>query len=52
MSAPRTLSQKVWDRHLVRTGDRHTDLKSGTDQIMRQLAQLLPKEYQGAYRQD
>jgi 3-isopropylmalate/(R)-2-methylmalate dehydratase large subunit len=26
MSAPRTLSQKVWDRHLVRTGDGLPDL--------------------------
>ena len=26
MSAPRTLSQKVWDRHVVRTGDGQPDL--------------------------
>ena len=26
MSAPRTLSQKVWDRHVVRTGDGLPDL--------------------------
>ena len=35
---------------LAKSGDRHADLKNGTDQIMRQLASLLPPEYQGAYR--
>lgn len=35
---------------LAKSGDRHTDLKNGTDEIMRQLARLLPPEYQGAYR--
>lgn len=36
--------------HLVKTGDRHADLKAGTDQIMRSLAHLLPPEYRGIYR--
>ena len=36
---------------LTRTGDRHADLESGTDRIMRELACLLPPEYQGVYRQ-
>ena len=36
---------------LAKTGDRHADLKTGTDQIMRSLARLLPPEYQGAYRE-
>lgn len=36
---------------LGKSGDRHADLKNGTDQIMRQLARLLPPEYQGAYRE-
>ncbi len=35
---------------LARSADRHADLKSGTDEIMRQLARLLPPEYQGVYR--
>jgi 1-acyl-sn-glycerol-3-phosphate acyltransferase len=35
---------------LARSGDRHADLKAGTDQIMRQLAHLLPEEYRGVYR--
>lgn len=35
---------------LAKSGDRHTDLKNGTDEIMRQLARLLPPEYQGVYR--
>jgi 1-acyl-sn-glycerol-3-phosphate acyltransferase len=34
---------------LVRSGDRHADVKNGTDQIMRQLARLLPPEYRGVY---
>ena len=37
---------------LARSGDRHADLRNGTDQIMRQLARLLPPEYQGAYRDE
>ena len=37
---------------LAKSGDRHTDLKTGTDQIMRSLARLLPPEYRGIYRQD
>jgi 1-acyl-sn-glycerol-3-phosphate acyltransferase len=36
--------------HLATTGDRHTDLENGTEQIMRTLASLLPPEYQGVYR--
>lgn len=36
---------------LAKSGDRHADLKNGTDQIMRQLARLLPEEYRGAYRE-
>lgn len=36
---------------LTKSGDRHADLKTGTDQIMRSLARLLPPEYQGAYRE-
>lgn len=36
---------------LTRSADRHADLKNGTDQIMRQLAGLLPMEYRGAYRE-
>lgn len=36
---------------LARSGDRHADLKNGTDQIMRHLAHLLPPEYQGVYRE-
>ncbi len=35
---------------LEKTGERRADLKTGTDQIMRALARLLPPEYQGAYR--
>ncbi|MBI5935172.1 MAG: 1-acyl-sn-glycerol-3-phosphate acyltransferase [Chloroflexi bacterium] len=35
---------------LDKIGDRHADLKNGTDRIMRELANLLPEEYQGAYR--
>ena len=37
---------------LEKSGDRHADLKNGTDRIMRELANLLPEEYQGAYRQE
>jgi 1-acyl-sn-glycerol-3-phosphate acyltransferase len=36
--------------HLARSADRHADLANGTDQIMRQLAHLLPPEYRGTYR--
>lgn len=36
---------------LVKTGDRRADLENGTAQIMRQLARLLPPEYQGMYRE-
>jgi len=36
--------------HLAKSGDRHADLRNGTDQIMRELARLLPPEYQGKYR--
>ena len=36
---------------LSKTGDRRADLKNGTEQIMRELARLLPDEYQGAYRE-
>jgi 1-acyl-sn-glycerol-3-phosphate acyltransferase len=35
---------------LETTGDRHADLKSGTERIMRELARILPPEYQGIYR--
>ena len=37
---------------LTRSSDRHADLKNGTDHIMRELANLLPEEYQGAYREE
>jgi 1-acyl-sn-glycerol-3-phosphate acyltransferase len=37
---------------ITKTGDRRSDLKNGTEQIMRSIASLLPPEYQGAYRQD
>jgi 1-acyl-sn-glycerol-3-phosphate acyltransferase len=37
--------------HLTKSGDRHTDLSNGTDQIMRELARILPPKYQGMYRQ-
>jgi len=36
---------------ITRTGDRRSDLRNGTEQIMRSIASLLPPEYQGAYRQ-
>jgi 1-acyl-sn-glycerol-3-phosphate acyltransferase len=35
---------------IAKSGDRHADLKTGTDQIMRALSRLLPPEYQGIYR--
>lgn len=34
---------------LTRSADRHADLKNGTEQIMHQLARLLPPEYRGVY---
>jgi 1-acyl-sn-glycerol-3-phosphate acyltransferase len=37
---------------LAKSGDRHADLRNGTDQIMRELARLLPPEYQGMYRDE
>jgi 1-acyl-sn-glycerol-3-phosphate acyltransferase len=37
---------------IAKSGDRRSNLVNGTDQIMRSLAQLLPPEYQGVYRQD
>ena len=36
---------------LAKSGDRHADLQAGTNQIMRELARLLPPEYQGIYRE-
>jgi 1-acyl-sn-glycerol-3-phosphate acyltransferase len=36
--------------HLAESGDRHADLRNGTDHIMRELARLLPPEYRGIYR--
>lgn len=36
---------------LAHSDDRHANLKNGTEQIMHQLARLLPKEYQGVYRE-
>ena len=36
---------------LEKSGDRHADLKNGTDRIMRELANLLPEQYRGAYRE-
>jgi 1-acyl-sn-glycerol-3-phosphate acyltransferase len=36
---------------LARSGDRHADLRDGTTRIMRELAHLLPPEYQGIYRE-
>jgi 1-acyl-sn-glycerol-3-phosphate acyltransferase len=36
---------------LEKTGDRHADLTNGTERIMRELARLLPPEYQGQYRE-
>jgi len=36
---------------IQKTGDRRADLKNGTERIMRELAQILPAEYQGIYRE-
>lgn len=36
---------------IAHTGDRRADLKNGTERIMRELARLLPPEYQGIYRE-
>lgn len=36
---------------ILHTGDRRADLKNGTERIMRELAKLLPAEYQGIYRE-
>jgi 1-acyl-sn-glycerol-3-phosphate acyltransferase len=36
---------------LEKTGERHADLKTGTDRIMCELADLLPTEYRGIYRE-
>jgi 1-acyl-sn-glycerol-3-phosphate acyltransferase len=36
--------------HLHQTGDRRADIQSGTEQIMRTLAKMLPPEYRGVYR--
>ncbi len=59
---PRIYNFKLWGKRppvtmtvgqpfrLARSEDRHANLKNGTDQIMRQLAGLLPMEYRGAYR--
>lgn len=35
-----------------KTGNRHADLKNGTDRIMRELARLLPPEYRGIYQDE
>jgi 1-acyl-sn-glycerol-3-phosphate acyltransferase len=35
---------------LTKTGDRRTDIRQGTQTIMKTLAWLLPPEYQGVYR--
>lgn len=35
---------------LARSENHHADLERGTDQIMRELARLLPPEYRGVYR--
>jgi 1-acyl-sn-glycerol-3-phosphate acyltransferase len=60
---PRIYNFKLWGKRppvimtvgqpfrLARSEDRHANLKNGTDQIMRQLAGLLPMEYRGAYRE-
>jgi 1-acyl-sn-glycerol-3-phosphate acyltransferase len=37
---------------LEKSGDRHSDLKNGTDQIMRELARLLPLDYRGIYKDE
>jgi 1-acyl-sn-glycerol-3-phosphate acyltransferase len=37
--------------HIAKSGDRRSDLKNGTAQIMHSLARLLPPEYQGVYKQ-
>ena len=36
--------------HLQNTGDRRADIAAGTQTIMKTLAQMLPPEYQGVYR--
>jgi 1-acyl-sn-glycerol-3-phosphate acyltransferase len=36
---------------LEKTGERHANLKTATDRIMRELASLLPPEYRGIYRE-
>lgn len=36
---------------IQKTDDRRADLKNGTQRIMRELANLLPPEYQGIYRE-
>ena len=38
--------------HLETNGDRHESLRLGTERIMRELARLLPPEYQGMYREN
>ena len=35
---------------LQQTGDHRADIQKGTQTIMKTLAQMLPPEYQGAYR--
>ncbi len=35
---------------LEKSGDRHADLRNGTERIMRELARLLPTEYRGVYK--
>ena len=37
---------------LQKTGDRKADIQNGTEVIMQTLAQMLPADYQGVYRQD
>lgn len=61
---PRIYKFKLWGKrtpvtmnvgqpfHLEASGDRHGSLRLGTERIMRELAHLLPPEYQGIYREE
>lgn len=62
--SPRIYNFKQWGKrapvtmtvgqpfHLESGSDRHANLRKGTERIMRELARLLPPEYQGMYRED
>jgi len=61
---PRIGNFKVWGKRVPVTltvgkpfrleaeSDRHESLRRGTERIMRELAKLLPREYQGMYREE